>query len=124
MKACPIMPVQQMISGKYKLRIIWDLRDGPLRYGQLKKGLLRGLPGSVNVSARVLTHELKTLAAMGMVNRIDFRVKPARVEYSLTSRGKSLIPAIATLHDWSVRHLVESVAASAVVPLPGDNTSR
>ena len=43
---CPVAAFQKMISGKYKLRIIWDLKDGPLRYGEIRTGLLRGSSGS------------------------------------------------------------------------------
>ena len=39
---CPVMAFQRMISGKYKVRILWDLKDGPLRYGEIRTGLLRG----------------------------------------------------------------------------------
>jgi DNA-binding HxlR family transcriptional regulator len=35
-----------MIGGKYKLRIVWDLKDGALRYNQIRSGLLRGLEGT------------------------------------------------------------------------------
>ena len=39
---CPVAAFQKMISGKYKLRIVWDLKDGPRRYGEIRTGLLRG----------------------------------------------------------------------------------
>src|SRR2546427_495181 len=39
---CPVAAFQKMISGKYKLRIVWDLKDGPLRDGKIRAGLLRG----------------------------------------------------------------------------------
>ena len=35
---CPVTAFQKMISGKYKLRILWDLQDGPLRYGEIRSG--------------------------------------------------------------------------------------
>jgi DNA-binding HxlR family transcriptional regulator len=108
-QTCPISQFQRMISGKYKLRILWDLRDGPLRYGQIRKGLLRGLPGSPDISPRVLSRELKLLGDMGMVNRKDFRVMPPRVAYSLTSKGRSLIPTISRMHAWGAKHLTDSL---------------
>ena len=43
---------QKMISGKYKLRIVWDLQDGPKRYGEIRSGLLRGDSGSWPKSRR------------------------------------------------------------------------
>jgi len=39
---CPVAAFPEMISGKYKLRIVWDLQDGPKRYGEIRTGLLRG----------------------------------------------------------------------------------
>ena len=43
---CPVDGFQQIMNGKYKLRILWDLQDGPHRYGEIKKGLLRDISGS------------------------------------------------------------------------------
>jgi DNA-binding HxlR family transcriptional regulator len=97
-----------MISGKYKLRILWDLRDGPLRYGQIRKGLLRGLTGSPEISPRVLSRELKSLGDMGMLNRKDFLVKPLKVAYSLTPKGRSLLPTISRIHAWGAMHMTDS----------------
>ena len=51
---CPVAAFQKMISGKYKLRIVWDLKDGPLRYGEIRTGLLRGSDGSAEIAPRVL----------------------------------------------------------------------
>ncbi len=39
---CPVAAFQKMIGGKYKLRIVWDLQEGPRRYGEIRNGLLRG----------------------------------------------------------------------------------
>ena len=58
---CPVAAFQKMISGKYKLRIVWDLKDGPRRYGEIRTGLLRGSDGSSEIAPRVLSRELKAL---------------------------------------------------------------
>jgi DNA-binding HxlR family transcriptional regulator len=102
---CPVMAFQQMISGKYKARIICDLKDGPLRYGELRRGLLRGAAGSVTIAPRVLSRELKALATLGFIARKDFGAVPPKVEYRLTRLGASFVPVIATIHDWGIRHL-------------------
>ena len=39
---CPVLAFQRMVSGKYKIRILWDLKDGARRYGEIRSGLLRG----------------------------------------------------------------------------------
>src|SRR5213079_2400008 len=58
---CPVAAFQKMISGKDKLRIVLDLKDGPKRYGEIRTGLLRGLDGSTEIAPRVLSCEFKAL---------------------------------------------------------------
>jgi DNA-binding HxlR family transcriptional regulator len=102
---CPVMAFQKMISGKYKVRILWDLKDGPLRYGEIKSGLLRGAEGTREIAPRVLSRELKALAQTGLVIRKDYGVVPPKVEYRLTRIGQSFIPVIAAIRKWGMRHL-------------------
>lgn len=107
---CPVHGIQRIISGKYKLRILWDLRHGPRRYGQIRRQLLTGIPGTKAVTPRVLSGELRNLAAFGLLKRTDHDGVPKRVEYRLTALGESLVPVISVMHKWGVRHLVrESV---------------
>src|SRR5262252_9559930 len=103
---CPASKFQQMVSGKYKLRILWGLQDGWKRYSEIKKGLLTGSVDSVEIAPRVLSRELKTLIAMGMVERRDHQVFPLKVEYRLTRKGRTFLPIIAVIHKWGMRHLV------------------
>jgi DNA-binding HxlR family transcriptional regulator len=102
---CPVAAFQKMISGKYKLRILWDLKDGPLRYGELRSGLYRGIEGTQQIAPRVLSRELKALARSGLVARKDYGVVPPKVEYRLTSVGRSFIPVIDEIREWGHRHL-------------------
>ncbi|MGO8916758.1 MAG: winged helix-turn-helix transcriptional regulator [Stellaceae bacterium] len=94
-----------MISGKYKLRILWDLKEGPLRYGEIRSGLLRGGDGTREIAPRVLSRELKALTHTGLIDRRDYRVVPPKVEYRLTRRGRSFIPVISAIRRWGARHL-------------------
>jgi len=103
---CPASRFQQMVSGKYKLRILWGLQDGWRRYSEIKKGLLTGSVDSVEIAPRVLSRELKTLVAMGMVERRDHQVFPLKVEYKLTRKGRTFLPIISVIHRWGMRHLV------------------
>ena len=105
---CPVAAFQKMISGKYKLRIVWDLRDGPLRYGEIRSGLLTGLDGSAEIAPRVLSRELKALAQNGLIERKDFGVVPPKVEYRLTRKGRTFVPVIAQIREWGHRHLGDS----------------
>ena len=115
---CPVAAFQKMISGKYKLRIMWDLKDGPLRYGEIRSGLLRGADGTQEIAPRVLSRELKALTQTGLLDRKDYGVVPPKVEYRLTRKGQSFIPVIAAIRQWGTRHLrqagpgkIDSIAA-------------
>ena len=99
------MAFQKLISGKYKIRILWDLKDGPLRYGEIRRGLLRGGDASEEITPRVLSRELKALTASGLITRKDFAVVPPKVEYRLTRSGQSFIPVIDVIRKWGMRHL-------------------
>jgi len=103
--SCPVAAFQKMISGKYKLRILWDLKDGPRRYGEIRSGLLRGVAGTPEIAPRVLSRELKVLAQSGLIARKDYGLVPPRVEYRLTASGRSFIPVIAEIRKWGARHL-------------------
>ncbi len=54
MQRCPVAAFRKMISGKYKLRLLWALQNGPRRYGELKSGLLRGTEETKEIAPRVL----------------------------------------------------------------------
>ena len=104
--ACPVAAFQKLISGKYKLRIVWDLKDGPRRYGEIRTGLLRGLDGGGEIAPRVLSRELKALTESGLIDRKDYGVVPPKVEYRLTRKGRSFVPVIAAIRDWGHRYLL------------------
>jgi DNA-binding HxlR family transcriptional regulator len=105
---CPVAAFQKMISGKYKLRIVWDLKDGPLRYGEIRTGLLRGSDGTSEIAPRVLSRELKALTETGLIDRKDYGVVPPKVEYRLTRKGRSFVPVIAAIRNWGTRHLAQT----------------
>lgn len=105
---CPVAAFQKMISGKYKLRIVWDLKDGPLRYGEIRTGLLRGSDGTGEIAPRVLSRELKALTETGLIDRKDYGVVPPKVEYRLTRKGKSFVPVISAIRNWGARHLAQT----------------
>jgi DNA-binding HxlR family transcriptional regulator len=111
---CPVAAFQKMISGKYKLRIVWDLQDGPKRYGEIRTGLLRGSIGTSEIAPRVLSRELKSLTETGLIERKDFGVVPPKVEYRLTRKGRSFVPVIAAIRDWGGRHLAQADTAAMV----------
>src|ERR1700681_3673751 len=126
---CPVAAFQRMINGKYKLRIVWDLLDGPKRYSEIRTGLLGGPSGTSVIAPRVLSRELKALTEQGLIDRKDFGVVPPKVEYRLTRKGKSFVPVIAAIRNWGARHLAQAssdarLSAIAAAPAQGVPGSR
>ena len=98
---CPILYALDIVGQKWKLPILWFLfSDTPIRYNDLK----RKLDGITNV---MLTKSLKELEAAGLVTRIQYNEIPPRVEYSLTARGKELLPALNELYKWGKAQMQE-----------------
>ena len=84
---CPIIHALNLIGGKWKLPVLWHLFDAEsVRYNELKRSVV----GITNI---MLTQCLRELEAAGLVRRNDFGEVPPRVEYSLTGRGRELLPA-------------------------------
>ena len=82
-----------IIGGKWKILIIWQLKDSPKRYGELKKSL----PG---VTHKMLTQQLRELEQDEIISRKVYSEIPPKVEYNLTLLGKTIIPVIDLLSDW------------------------
>ena len=116
---CPVHGIQRIISGKYKLRILWDLQHGARRYGEIRKKLLTGISGTKAVTPRVLSGELKNLVKLGLLERNERGVLPKHVEYKLTPLGETLVPVISILHEWGVKHLVRESVLRKLGLLPG-----
>lgn len=91
--ACPVETTLTLISDKWKILIIRDLLDGTKRFSELRRSL-----GSV--SQKVLTANLRQMEADGLVHREVYAEVPPRVEYSLTSTGRSLSTVINVLREW------------------------
>lgn len=94
-KKCPLQKILKGIGGKWKLLIIFNLKQqSVVRFGELK----RLLP---EISQKVLTSQLKELEANGFVHRKVYAEVPPKVEYCLTSAGKSLYPVLDALVTWA-----------------------
>lgn len=95
---CAVDYAFQRIGGKYKGRILWVLKDGFLRYGELKRAV-------VGITPKMLTQTLKELESDELISRKVYLEVPPRVEYALTSTGKELIPVIKQMRAWGERQM-------------------
>jgi len=90
----------RIIAGKWKPLILYFLLDGPKRYGELKRTIQ-------GVSDKVLIQQLKELEADRVLARTDYKEVPPRVDYALTSLGRSLAVAIVPLCTWGTQNMAE-----------------
>ena len=95
---CAVDYAFQRIGGKYKGRILWVLRDGLLRYGELNRAI-------VGITPKMLTQTLKELEADKLITRKVYSEVPPKVEYSLTETGKELIPFISQMRSWGEKQI-------------------
>lgn len=87
-----------LIQGKYKMFILYALMGyGTVRFNEMKKYIS-------GISYKTLSVTLKELEADGLVHREEYPQIPPKVEYSLTERGKSLIPILDMMCDWGEQH--------------------
>jgi DNA-binding HxlR family transcriptional regulator len=98
--SCGLDATLRLIAGKWKPLILYFLRQGPNRYGELKRAVR-------DVSDKVLIQQLKELEADGVVSRHDYREVPPRVDYTLTPLGESLAEALGPLCEWGTQNLAE-----------------
>ena len=106
---CPLEATMEIIGGKYKGVIIGHLINKTLRYSELQKLISHATP-------KMLIQQLKELEAGGIINRKLYPVVPPKTEYSLTERGKKLIPAIVELNKWGINYLKEENIPCAFDP--------
>ncbi len=93
---CPVETTLSLIGSKWKVLILRELSmKGTRRFGLLH----RGVPG---ISQKILTQQLRQMEADGLVARRVYAEVPPRVEYSLTSVGRSLEPVLAALAAWGL----------------------
>ncbi|WP_371362721.1 hypothetical protein SRRS_38020 [Sporomusa rhizae] len=104
---CPIRYAIDIVGGKWKLPIICMLASGlPTRYSSIK----RKLTGVTNM---MLAQSLKELEAAGIVHREQYNEVPPRVEYTLTDKGKSILPPLLKLAEWGADYMHEDKTCAA-----------
>ena len=92
---CPADPALELISGRWKVPILWELFQGTRRFSELRR-LLGDACGQ-----KTLTQQLREMERDGLVRRKIYAQVPPKVEYSLTSVGKSLKPVVDAMVKWA-----------------------
>lgn len=86
-----------LLSGKWKLEIMWLLNQRVYRFGELRKAI----PG---ITQHMLTAQLRELEADGLVSRTVFAEVPPRVDYEMTPKARALGPTMEALAAWWSEH--------------------
>lgn len=95
---CPVNTTIGILSGKWKMEILWQLQTGVKRFGELKTAIN-------NITSTVLSHQLNVLIREGIITKHIYAEVPPRVEYSLTETGRSLVKLIIAMEAWGLTYL-------------------
>jgi DNA-binding HxlR family transcriptional regulator len=105
----PVQLVMEQIGGVWKMPILWRLKDQTMRYSELRR-----IP---HISDKMLTAQLRELEADGYVHREVFPVVPPRTEYSLTEKGRSIVPLVHQIREYGIE-LIEKEGGGGNVGQP------
>ena len=103
---CPSRQVLDALSDKWVTLVLTALSGEPRRYSELSRTI-------AGVSQKMLTQTLRTLERDGLITRTITASVPVRVDYELTSLGRTLLPVVRAIKDWSESHIAEIHAARA-----------
>lgn len=95
---CPLAKVANIVGDSTILVIVRDLLTGPKRFGDLSEAL-------AGVSTRTITQKLKVLLENELIERIEYRERPPRVEYKLTRKGFALKEITQAMTAYGRKHL-------------------
>ena len=106
---CPVASTLEVIGGKWKPLILYQLSDRPMRFSELR----RVVP---QATQKMLTQQLRDLERDGIINRKVHAVVPPKVDYSLTGYGQTLKPLLGLMCDWGIRHRARAANRSRRTP--------
>src|SRR6187455_714533 len=92
---CPADQTLELISGRWKVPILWELFRGKQRFGELRRLLGEGC------GQKMLTQQLREMERDGLLRRKIYAQVPPKVEYSLTPAGRSLRPVVDAMVKWA-----------------------
>jgi len=94
LNSCPVTTAIDVIGGKWKVIILYQLRGQTLRFGELKRSIPK-------ITQKMLTQQLRELEKDKLVKRHVYAEVPPKVEYTSTELAEKLNPALDLLCDWS-----------------------
>lgn len=95
---CPIANTLDIVGDKWSLIIIRDMLNGKKRYGEFQDSP-EGIP------TNILASRLRQMTALGLVAKMPYQKHPPRFEYSLTKKGRALIPVVQEICRFGNAHI-------------------
>lgn len=106
---CPLEIVHDIIKGKWKTIILYQMKDGPKGLAELEREI-------EGITQKMLLEQLKELIEFGLVEKKSFDGYPLRVEYSITERrGRKMIEAIDIMQMVGVDYMIENEMTDALI---------
>ncbi|MGL4851293.1 MAG: winged helix-turn-helix transcriptional regulator [Phocaeicola sp.] len=93
---CSLELAMELIGGKWKTMMLFHLKDGAMRSGDLQ----RSLQGIAN---KMFTQTARELEADGLLKRTVHPVVPPKVEYELSEKGRRVLPIVLQLAEWGIQ---------------------
>jgi len=99
-ETCPVCRTAEVVCGKWTLLLVKELAEGQSRFCELERAL-------EGISPRTLSLRLRALEEEGIVARSTFPEVPPRVEYTLTDKGRALVPLVEDMRAYGIQWLSE-----------------
>lgn len=96
----PVEFAMHFIGGTWKMPILWRLNQRTMRYGEIRKAL-------PHITDKMLSSQLKELEKHELITRKVYAEVPPRVEYSITKRGKEVIPVVEAIRNYGLKKMKE-----------------
>ena len=105
-QVCPVISTLDVVGGKWKPAILWQVRQGVHRFGALQRAV-------GGITQKMLTKQLRELEADSILRREVFAEVPPQVEYTLTPYGRTLQPLLDAMASWGGAHQKRRLAKPA-----------
>lgn len=99
---CPVELTIDILGGKWKVLILWQLSIETLRFCQLKKLFPK-------ITQKILTQQLRYLEERGLIIRTTYPEIPPKVEYSLSELGKTVKPILDKMNEWGQQYMDSNI---------------
>lgn len=97
----PVEFALHFIGGTWKMPILWRLNQATMRYSELKKSL-------PHITHKMLSSQLRELEKHELISRKLYAAVPPKVEYSITARGRKVMPLISAIRDYGLAMMKEN----------------